>query len=77
MCGKRNVVRHLCARFGVAPERTLAFGDSGNDLEILGAVRHGYLVANCTPEARSRFPQVSPHPHVRALLTAFRHHLGR
>ncbi|MFJ4816147.1 HAD-IIB family hydrolase [Streptomyces sp. NPDC088801] len=77
VCGKRNVVRHVCARFGVAPERTLAFGDSGNDLEMLGAVRHGYLVANCTPEARSRFPQVSPHPHTQALLTAFRHHLGR
>ncbi|WP_086563030.1 HAD-IIB family hydrolase [Streptomyces africanus] len=75
VCGKRNVVRHLCARFGVAPERTLAFGDSGNDLEMLGAVGHGYLVANCTPEARSRFPQVSPHPHAQALLTAFRHHL--
>ncbi len=76
VCGKRNVVRHLCARFGVAPERTLAFGDSGNDLEMLGAVRHGYLVANCTPEARSRFPRVSPHPHTQALLAAFRHHLG-
>jgi hypothetical protein len=38
---------------------------------------HGYLVANCTPEARSRFPQVSPHPHAQALLTAFRHHLRR
>ncbi|MFC9508089.1 HAD-IIB family hydrolase [Streptomyces sp. NPDC057002] len=76
VCGKRNVVRHLCARYGVAPERTLAFGDSGNDLEMLGAVRHGYLVANCTPEARSRFARVSPHPHAQALLTAFRHHLG-
>ncbi|MFB7933190.1 HAD-IIB family hydrolase [Streptomyces sp. NPDC056039] len=76
VCGKRNVVRHLCARFGVAAERTLAFGDSGNDLEMLGAVRHGYLVANCTPEARSRFTRVSPHPHAQALLTAFRHHLG-
>ncbi|MEU0104599.1 HAD-IIB family hydrolase [Streptomyces sp. NPDC006251] len=76
VCGKRNVVRHLCARFGVDPERTLAFGDSGNDLEMLGAVRHGYLVANCTPEARDRFPRVSPHPHTQALLHAFRHHLG-
>jgi kanosamine-6-phosphate phosphatase len=76
VCGKRNVVRHLCTRFGVAPERTLAFGDSGNDLEMLGAVHHGYLVANCTAEARGRFPRVSPHPHAQALLTAFRHHLG-
>ncbi|MEU0198072.1 MULTISPECIES: HAD-IIB family hydrolase [unclassified Streptomyces] len=76
VCGKRNVVRHLCARFGVDPERTLAFGDSGNDLEMLAAVRHGYLVANCTPEARDRFPRVSPHPHTQALLHAFRHHLG-
>ncbi|WP_308117544.1 HAD-IIB family hydrolase [Streptomyces anatolicus] len=75
-CGKRNVVQHICSRFGVDPQHTFAFGDSGNDLEMLRAVRHGTLVGNCTPEARANFPRVSEHDYAQAILTSFRHHLG-
>ncbi|GIJ78826.1 kanosamine-6-phosphate phosphatase [Micromonospora phaseoli] len=69
-CGKRNVVRHVCQRFGVPTSVAYAFGDSGNDLEMLAAVGHGLLVANATAEARSRHERVSPHPYAEAVLHA-------
>ncbi|MFD4208327.1 HAD-IIB family hydrolase [Micromonospora tulbaghiae] len=72
-CGKRNVVRHVCERFAVAPAEAYAFGDSGNDLEMLASVGHGLLVANATAEARSRHGRVSVHPYAEAVLHALRH----
>ncbi|MGW1713547.1 HAD-IIB family hydrolase [Streptomyces sp. NPDC002156] len=68
-CGKRQVVRYVCRKYGIDPADAFAFGDSGNDLEMLAAVGHGVLVGNCTEEARGRHPRVSDRCHSDAVLT--------
>ncbi|MGC0332337.1 kanosamine-6-phosphate phosphatase [Streptomyces sp. SAI-170] len=71
-CGKRHIVAYVCALHGVDPADAFAFGDSGNDLEMLAAVGHGLLVGNGTQEARERHPQVSERLYADAVLTALR-----
>ncbi|MFI1357750.1 HAD-IIB family hydrolase [Streptomyces sp. NPDC020898] len=63
--GKRAVVDHLCHRF--APVRSLAFGDSGNDIEMLRGVHRGLLVANATADARVAHPHVASHSYAAAI----------
>ncbi|MEU0303873.1 HAD-IIB family hydrolase [Streptomyces sp. NPDC006175] len=72
MCGKRQVVRYVCRKYALDPADAFAFGDSGNDLEMLAAVGHGVLVGNCTEEARGRHPRVSDRCHADAVLTTLR-----
>ncbi|ODN42634.1 HAD-IIB family hydrolase [Piscirickettsia litoralis] len=55
-CGKDKIVHYLCNKFSTDSENTLAFGDSGNDIAMLQAVKHGYLVANATAEAKQKHP---------------------
>ncbi|KPB03426.1 HAD-IIB family hydrolase [Bacillus sp. CHD6a] len=50
--GKKAVVQFMRHYYQVPFERTLAFGDSGNDIDMLKAVKHGYLLKNATDEAR-------------------------
>ncbi|MGN1400001.1 MAG: HAD-IIB family hydrolase [Bacillus sp. (in: firmicutes)] len=52
--GKAEVVAYILKKFAVPRERAIAFGDSGNDLEMLQAVKQGYLLGNATEEAKSR-----------------------
>ncbi|MCV2463457.1 HAD-IIB family hydrolase [Streptomyces sp. ICN988] len=71
-CGKRQIVQYVCRKYGIDPADAFAFGDSGNDLEMLATVGHGVLVGNCTEEARSRHPRVSNRCHSDAVLTTLR-----
>ena len=41
----------LCRRFGIGPERVLAFGDNVNDVEMLEFAGLGVAMANGSPEA--------------------------
>ncbi|MGW1965606.1 HAD-IIB family hydrolase [Streptomyces sp. NPDC001935] len=68
-CGKRKIVEHICRLHAVNTAQAFAFGDSGNDLEMLKAVGRGLLVGNCTDEARSRHPHVSAGRHTDAILS--------
>ena len=43
-------IRLLLDEYGVRPEECIAFGDSGNDLEMLAFVGESYAVANARPE---------------------------
>ena len=72
-CGKAEVVRELCERYGVPAVRTYAFGDSEGDLEMLRVVGHGYLVGNCTAEARAAFPRVCEASYATGILQVLRH----
>ncbi|OKI95719.1 hydrolase [Streptomyces sp. CB02058] len=74
-CGKRAVVRHVRRTYGVPPSDTFAFGDSGNDLEMLREAGRGVLVANCTAEARGCHPDVSDLPYAAAVLAVLRDEL--
>ena len=71
-CGKRGIVEYVCRAHGVDSADAFAFGDSGNDLEMLAAVGRGVLVGNCTEEARRRHPHVSAWSHTDAILFELR-----
>ncbi|MEL7303207.1 MAG: HAD-IIB family hydrolase, partial [Pseudomonadota bacterium] len=47
---KGEALRYLADRFGVPADRTLAAGDSGNDLAMLEVAGRGIVVANHTDE---------------------------
>lgn len=73
--GKAEIVRFMLERYGAGPEHAFAFGDSGNDLLMLQAVRHGYLVHNATEEAKGLHPLVSEGAYVKGILHALKKHL--
>lgn len=49
---KATGIREVCERLGIAREDTYAFGDSANDLEMLGYVAHGVAMGNATKEVK-------------------------
>lgn len=49
---KAAAVAWLQARWGIAPEDTLAIGDNWNDREMISAAGVGYLMGNADPELR-------------------------
>lgn len=57
--GKDEVVRFMLKKYNLDPGNAIAFGDSGNDIRMLQAVKNGYLLKNATQEAKSAFPNVS------------------
>ena len=52
-CSKANGLRCLCDYYGVPIEKTWAFGDSENDIELLRAAGTGIAVGNAMPEVKA------------------------
>lgn len=50
--GKDEIVKYILSKFKVDSQNGIAFGDSGNDLKMLQAVKHGFLLENATSEAK-------------------------
>jgi len=50
--GKDEIVKFILGKYDLRRENAIAFGDSGNDLKMLKAVQHGYLIQNATEEAK-------------------------
>ena len=48
---KVNGIQKVCKKLGITIDQVMAFGDSGNDVEMLKAVGLGVVVANGTPDA--------------------------
>lgn len=48
---KGSALQELCALLGVPVERSIAVGDSGNDLEMLRAAGLGIAMGNASPDA--------------------------
>jgi len=48
--GKGRAVGHIAATLGIAPDRVVAAGDSGNDADMLMRARHAVVVGNFHPE---------------------------
>ena len=57
---KAGAVRTLCDLWGIDPADALAFGDNYNDLPMLEAVGHGYLMGNAPAELLVRASLVAP-----------------
>ncbi|KGP91236.1 HAD family hydrolase [Pontibacillus chungwhensis BH030062] len=57
--GKEEIVAFMLRKYQVNKANAFAFGDSGNDLRMLHAVGNGFLVANATEEAKSKYSKQS------------------
>ena len=51
---KPNGIRVLCERLNITMDEVMAFGDSGNDVDMLKAVGVGVVMANGTNDAKSQ-----------------------
>lgn len=51
--GKAQAIDVLCERLGIGLDQVVAFGDAGNDVEMLEHVPNSVAVANATPEAKA------------------------
>lgn len=50
---KGTAVQALCARLGIGPEQVMAFGDAGNDLELLRWAHWSFAMENGSDEAKN------------------------
>jgi hydroxymethylpyrimidine pyrophosphatase-like HAD family hydrolase len=57
---KASALRFLCERWGIQPERVLAFGDADNDIDMLRFAGHGVAVGGMTSEVREAADRVVP-----------------
>ena len=52
-CHKASGLLRLMERWGLTPDEAAAFGDGGNDVELLRLVRHGVAMANAPAAVRA------------------------
>lgn len=45
-CHKASGLKRLVERWGISPEQCAAFGDGGNDIEMLSYCDYGYAMEN-------------------------------
>ena len=59
-CHKASGLRRLAARWGLSPEECAAFGDGGNDIEMLQYCGCSYAMANAPDEVKRAAKYVCP-----------------
>ena len=59
-CHKASGLRRLVERWGITPEQCAAFGDGGNDIEMLRYCGHSYAMANAPAEVKQAARAVCP-----------------
>ncbi|MBB6449726.1 kanosamine-6-phosphate phosphatase [Geomicrobium halophilum] len=74
--GKAAIVEFINQKFKVGMEYTFAFGDSGNDLEMLSKVGHGYLLDNATTDAKKQYEKVTSNPYTKGILNILKENFG-
>lgn len=57
---KSSALGFLCERWGIGPERVLAFGDADNDVDMLRFAGRGVAVGPMTAEVREAADEVVP-----------------
>lgn len=67
--GKSEVVQFMINFYKVPIENTIAFGDSGNDIDMLKTVNRGFLLANGTKEAKSLYSNITTLPYSKGIIT--------
>ncbi|KGX92095.1 HAD family hydrolase [Pontibacillus halophilus JSM 076056 = DSM 19796] len=65
--GKDSIVNYVNQKYRIPYVNSFAFGDSGNDLTMLTAVKHGYLVRNATEESKDAHSKVTPYPYIEGI----------
>ena len=59
-CHKASGLKRLAKRRGISPEQCAAFGDGGNDIEMLKYCGHSYAMANAPEEVKQAARCVCP-----------------
>lgn len=73
--GKAAIVTFLNRKFAIEKEKSIGFGDSGNDIEMLLAVGHGYLLQNATYEAKTLYKKITSYPYIKGMLSVLQERL--
>ncbi|MFD1429072.1 HAD family hydrolase [Lacticaseibacillus mingshuiensis] len=71
---KADTIRRVCAQLGHPLDRTMAFGDGNNDLEMLMYVKYGVAMGNAAPNVLEKAPYRTTdvaHDGVASYLNAF------
>ncbi|EJS67569.1 MULTISPECIES: HAD-IIB family hydrolase [Bacillus] len=71
--GKDEIVKFILDKYELDKTNAIAFGDSGNDLRMLQAVRHGYLVENATEEAKNTHSMLAQGEYSIGILNTLKH----
>lgn len=59
-CHKASGLKRLVERWGITPEQCAAFGDGGNDLEMLSYCGYSYAMANAPENVKAAAKYVCP-----------------
>lgn len=59
-CHKASGLKRLARRWGITPEQCAAFGDGGNDIEMLKYCAHSYAMGNAPQEVKDAAKYVCP-----------------
>ncbi|MEX0134905.1 HAD-IIB family hydrolase [Bacillus nitratireducens] len=71
--GKDEIVKFILGKYDLKRENAIAFGDSGNDLKMLKAVQHGYLIQNATEEAKKAHSMLAQGEYSIGILNTLKH----
>lgn len=59
-CHKASGLKRFVERWGISPEQCVAFGDGGNDIEMLQYCGHSYAMENASENVKSAARYVCP-----------------
>ena len=59
-CHKASGLQRLVERWGISPEQCAAFGDGGNDIEMLQYCGYGYAMGNAAQDVKNAAKYVCP-----------------
>ncbi|WP_445633009.1 Sucrose phosphatase-like domain-containing protein [Nostoc sp. DSM 114161] len=70
--GKKDIVNFILKQTNINYKNSIAFGESGNDIEMLQAVEHGYLVGNATSEAKKLHSRIEKNEYTKGILSVLK-----
>lgn len=73
---KAHGIQLLQKRWGIRDEETMAFGDGGNDMEMLQHVRYGFVMANASEEVKGVAAYRAPSHNESGVLEVIDHYLA-
>ena len=68
-CHKASGLKRLTERWNITPEQCAAFGDGGNDIEMLRYCGHSYAMANASDNVKKAAKAVCPYNEEDGVLT--------
>lgn len=66
----------LLSKLGITPQELIAFGDGGNDLQMLALAKYSYAMANATKEVKKRARYLAPSNNDKGVLRVLQKYLN-